>query len=146
MRILLATTLLLTLAGLALAGTASADHFGVGDCQKNGECAGGCVDVTTPCNRYLVCFGISYEVPFCVQPPPLTITGGPCNGIACVAFDPSTGCADVAVHLPPPFIQPVPQHACSLAWVTVTYGAQCFTVTVKVPPPLSQPKPIILCR
>ncbi|MEA3203572.1 MAG: hypothetical protein QOI63_1247 [Thermoplasmata archaeon] len=73
MRILLATTLALTLAALALAGTASADRFGVGDCQKNGLCAGGCVAVTTPCNGDLACGGVSYEVPFCVEEPPIAV-------------------------------------------------------------------------
>ncbi|MEA3203906.1 MAG: hypothetical protein QOI63_1586 [Thermoplasmata archaeon] len=59
MRILLATTLGLSLAALFLAGTASA-----------APPIGGCNFATNPCwNGALVCVGISYQVPVCVQNP-----------------------------------------------------------------------------
>jgi hypothetical protein len=72
MRTTLLLTLGLLLTGLCLAATASAETVGVGNCQKNGACAAVCVDLSTPCYRgALLCAGISYEVPFCVQLPPI---------------------------------------------------------------------------
>jgi len=66
MRTLALLTLGLLTATLFLATSASAESVGVGNCQKSGACAGACVDITTPCSRgALVCFGISYEIPFC---------------------------------------------------------------------------------
>lgn len=60
MRTLLATTLLLGLAALCLAGSASALPPIVGQCNA----------VTNPCwNGAPACVGISEEVPFCVPNP-----------------------------------------------------------------------------
>ena len=70
------TTILLTLcllAGLFLAGTASADTVTVGNCSPDGNCAAVCVDLRTPCYEgRLACVGISFEVPICTpQVPPI---------------------------------------------------------------------------
>ena len=53
-----------------IAGTASADSYTVGNCQKSGACFNVCVhDADTSCwNQGDVCLSFSYEVPFCLYP------------------------------------------------------------------------------
>lgn len=59
----------LALSMTVLAAPADAETVGVGDCVKfSGACAAVCVAATEPCweDGALACFGISYQVPFCV--------------------------------------------------------------------------------
>lgn len=91
----LTVSLLVLTAAVALAPAASADPFGAGDCQKSGLCAGGCVDVRTPCgDGDVACVGVSYEVPQCVGGldeasaggADLRCLGAPCDAINAVCW------------------------------------------------------------
>lgn len=86
-KIATATLALLTLAAV-LAPASSADPIGVGDCHKSGACASACLrdDCATP-GDWLVCVGVSYEVPACAHDPTadhiqsadLRCMGAPCD-------------------------------------------------------------------
>lgn len=67
MRALLAASLLLTAALLAVAAPASADQYNVGDCSRL-TCASVCIaDADTSCYRDgAVCVGVSLQVPQCI--------------------------------------------------------------------------------
>jgi hypothetical protein len=122
MRTLILTTLALALAATCLAGAASADPFVVGNCQKNGACAGGCVSLTTPCwDHNLLCVGISYQVPFCVHDPGLVVSpslpdvcvtqvystrgdAGACGGLACIGYAEGEGWLKCYGHPIPPCV------------------------------------------
>lgn len=65
--VLLAASCLLAVLAVS---TAAADNYVVGNCQKSGACVGVCVaDADTSCwNGGDICFGASYEIPFCLYP------------------------------------------------------------------------------
>jgi hypothetical protein len=71
MRLTVVLLLLASAALLAFSGSASADSYTVGNCQKSGACAGVCVaDADTACWRDgAACVGFSFQVPQCVPKP-----------------------------------------------------------------------------